>query len=186
MKNRRSAMKNLRWIVPALLLALATPGCVLVSGQFLIDFDLDSFDASTNTAVTREDVDLTTDSDYNDHKDDLKGLADVAVLGKITNSGSADIGVEVWMTGGPTTYTTPSEVTTNGTKLWGPFNLPAGDTKQVPWDESAKLFTSTGKALLINEIKGDGQFTIYAIADAGTYQFNVDNGVLALVIDFGK
>ncbi len=36
-------MKNLRWIVPALLLGLATPGCVLVSGQFLIDFDLDNF-----------------------------------------------------------------------------------------------------------------------------------------------
>jgi len=179
-------MKNLRWIIPALLLVFGAPGCVLVSGQFLIDFDLDTFDASTDTAVTRADVDLTTEDDYNDHKEDLKGLADVAVLGKITNSGSADIGVEVWMTGGPTTYTTPTEVTTNGTKLWGPFNLGAGVTKQVAWDESAGLFSEVGKALLINEIKGDGQFTIYAIGNAGTYQFNVDNGVLALAIEFGK
>lgn len=179
-------MKNLRWIIPALLLAVATPGCVLVSGQFLIDFDLDNFAASTDTAVTREDVDLTTESDYNDHKEDLKGLADVAVLGKISNTGSTDIGIEVWMTAGPTTYTTPTQVTTNGTKLWGPFNLGAGVTKQVNWDDSAKLFSTGGKALLISEIKGDGQFTIYAIADVGTYQFNVDNGVLALVLDFGK
>ncbi len=179
-------MKNLRWILPALLLAFATPGCVLVSGQFLIDFDLSNFDASTDTAVTREDVDLTTKSDYNDHKNDLKGLSDVAVLGKITNNGATDIGVEVWMTAAPTTYTTPTQVTTNATRLWGPFNLAASATKQVGWDESAKLFSSTGKALLINEIKGDGQFTIYAIANAGTYSFNVDNGVLALVIDFGK
>ncbi|HEY6221250.1 MAG TPA: hypothetical protein VIX13_01820 [Candidatus Eisenbacteria bacterium] len=179
-------MKNLRWIVPALLLAAATPGCVLVSGQFLIDFDLSNFTTSTDTAVTREDVDLTTKSDYQDHKNDLKGLSDVAVLGKITNNGVADIGVEVWMTASPTTYTTPGQVTANATKLWGPFNLAAGATKQVGWDESAKLFSSTGKALLINEIKGDGQFTIYAIANAGTYSFKVDNGVLALVIDFGK
>jgi len=179
-------MKNLRWIVPALLLAVAVPGCVLVSGQFLIDFELPNFAASTETVVTREDVDLTTEGDYNDHKDDLKGLADVAVLGKITNSGGTDIGVEVWMTAAPTTYLTPTQVTTNGTKLWGPFNLAAGATKQVGWDESAKLFSAGGKALLIDEIKGDGKFTIYAIADAGTYTFNVDNGVLALVIEFGK
>ena len=135
-------MKNLRWIVPALLLAFATPGCVLVSGQFLIDFELDNFNASTDSAVTREDVDLTTDSDYNDHKDDVKGLADVAVLGKITNLGSTAIGVEVWITPTPTTYTTPTEVTQNATKLWGPFDLAANATKQVGWDESAKLFTS--------------------------------------------
>lgn len=179
-------MKNLRWMVAALLLAVAAPGCVLVSGQFLIDFELDNFAASTDTIVTREDVDLTTEGDYNDHKDDLKGLADVAVLGKITNTGATDIGVEVWMTADATTYTTPTEVLTNGTKLWGPFNLAPGISKQVTWDESAKLFSAGGKALLINEIKGDGKFTIYAKAGIGTYSFTVDNGVLALVLDFGK
>jgi hypothetical protein len=179
-------MKHLRWIVPALLLGFATPGCVLVSGQFLIDFDLSNFSTSTSTAVTTQDVDLTTESVYNDHKSDLKGLADVAVLGKITNTGSTDIGVEVWMTAAPTAYTTPTEVTTNATKLWGPFNVKAGDSHQVGWDESAKLFDNTGKAVLLGEIKGDGKFTIYAIANVGTYSFKVDNGVLALTIEAGK
>ena len=179
-------MKSMRWIVPALILGLAAPGCVLVSGQFLLEFELEDFDVSTSTTVTVEDVDLNTESDYTDHKDDLKGLADVAVLGKITNTGSTAIGVEVWMTAASTAYTTPTEVTTNATKLWGPFNLNAGETKQVGWDESAALFSSTGKSLLLNEIKGDGMFTIYAIANVGTYGFDVDNGVLALVLDAGK
>lgn len=179
-------MKNLRWIVPALLLGLATPGCVLTSGQFLVNFNLDNFDVSTSTTVTTENVDLTTESAYQDHKNDLKGLSDIAVLGKITNTGTTDIGVEVWMTAGATAYTTPTEVTTNATKLWGPFNVKAGETKQVDWDESAKLFSTTGKALVLGEIKGDGKFTIYAIANVGTYSFKVDNGVLALVIDAGK
>lgn len=180
-------MKHLRWIVPALLLGFATPGCVLVSGQFLIDFDLDNFTTSTDTAVTTQDVDLTTESVYEDHKDDLKGLADIAVLGKITNSGSTDIGVEVWMTADNSViYTTPTEVTTNATKLWGPLNVKAGETKQIGWDESAALFNNTGKALVLNEIKGDGKFVVYAIANVGTYTFKVDNGVLALTIDAGK
>ncbi len=90
------------------------------------------------------------------------------------------------MTAASTAYTTPTEVTTNATKLWGPFNVKAGEAKQVGWDESAALFDETGKALLLNEIKGDGKFTIYAIANVGTYSFKVDNGVLALTISAGK
>ena len=178
-------MRTARWIAPALAVALAVSGCFLVSGQILIDFDLGSFDVTTST-VTREDVDLTTEEDYNDHKEDLKGLADVAVLGTINNTGATAIGVEVWMTTSTTTYTTVNEVTTNGTKLWGPFNLAAGSTATVGWDESAALFDATGKSVLIEDIKKDGQFTVYALSAAGTYEFDVDNGVLALVLDFGK
>ena len=178
-------MKTARWIVPALAVVLAVSGCFLVSGQFLIDFELDDFDVTTST-VTREDVDLTTEEDYNDHKEDLKGLADVAVLGTINNTGDTAIGVEVWMTPTSTNYTTVNEVTTNGTKLWGPFNLAANSSKTVGWDESAALFDPTGKDVLIADIKKDGQFTVYALSAAGTYEFDVDNGVLALVLDFGK
>lgn len=179
-------MKSLRWIVPALALALAPAGCVLVSGQILIDFELDDFDVTTETTVSREDVDLTTEEDYNDHKEDLKGLADLAVLGTLKNTGGTAIGVEVWITPGTTAYTTAAEVTANAIKLWGPLNVGAGGTVTVDWDDSAALFTSTGKAALISEIKGDGQFTAYAIANVGTYSFDVDNGVLALVLDFAK
>jgi hypothetical protein len=179
-------MKNLRWIVPALAIALAAPGCVLVSGQFLIDFELDDFTATTESAVTREDVDLTTEEDYNDHKEDLQSLSDVAVLGTVINTGSSAINVEVWMTAASTAYTTANEVEANATKLCGPFQVPGNSSKTVGWDESAALFTNTGKALLIQEIKGDGQFTVYAIAAEDTYSFEVENGVLALVLDFAK
>lgn len=182
-------MKTIRWIVPALALALAAAGCILVSGQFLIDFALDDFTTSTDTAVTRANVDLTTESDYQDHKADLKSIADIAVLGTMTNHLSTPIGVEVYMTVNQTSYTTADEVKTNGVRLWGPFQVAGNSSQTVDWDGSAKLFDSTGKAVLLNEIKGDksdGRFTLYAVADAGTYSFDVKNGVLALVLDFGK
>lgn len=179
-------MKSLRWIVPALAIALAAPGCVLTSGQFLIDFELDNFSTTTESAVTREDVDLNTEEDYADHKDELEALADVAVLGTLINNGGTAINAEVWMTAGETAYTTANEVEANATKLWGPFNVAAGASKTVDWDESAALFSTAGKALLINEIKGDGVFTVYMIAAEDTYSFEVQNGVLALVIEFAK
>lgn len=180
-------MKTLRWIVPALAIALAAPGCVLVSGQFLIDFELNDFTTTTQSAVARQDVDLNTEEDYNDHKDDLQTLSDVAVLGTVINNGDAPIHVEVWMTAdNSVTYTTAAEVTANATRLWGPFTVPANQSTTTDWDESAELFKKLGKDLLIQEIKGDGQFTIYAIAVEETYSFDVQNGVLALVLDFAK
>ena len=179
-------MKTLRYLVPALVLALSAAGCILVSGQFVVSFNLDSFSTVTQSTVTRQDIDLNTESDYKDHKSDLKSIVDIAVLGKVTNNGANPIGVEVYMT--PTSTNLPDEATVKSTaiKLWGPFTLAAGATKTIDWNDSAKLFSKTGKAALLTEVMGDGQFTVYAVGDAGTYDISVDKGVLALTLDFGK
>jgi len=178
-------MKNLRLILPILALALFAPGCILTSGQFLIDFDLPNITASSTTGVVGEQIDLSNDSDYKDHKDDVKAIVDYAVLGTFKNTGAADVDVEVWMTRDLTSLTTGGAVTGSGIKVWGPLKVPAGGTVTVDWDTSAKMFTAAGKQALLDEAKGDGNFTLYAVGTAGTYSFDVDNGVIALVIDFG-
>ena len=73
----------------------------------------------------------------------------------------------------------------NGVKLWGPFDVAAGQTVSIGWDESAKLITPQGEALLIEEVKGDGVFTLYLVGTAGTYSFEVNDGVLVLTLDAG-
>jgi len=178
-------MKNLRWILPCLALVLFAPGCILTSGQILIDFDLPDISATSSTGLVGEQIDLNDEEDYKEHKDKLKDLADFAVLGTFHNTGGSDVDIEVWMTRGLTTYTTATEVTTNGIKLWGPFKVASAASKSIDWDGSAALFTAAGKQAILQEAKGDGSFTLYAIGAAGTYQFDVDNGVLALVIDVG-
>jgi len=72
-------------------------------------------------------------------------------------------------------------------KLWGGILVPAGTSAAVNWDTSAGLFTPAGKAMILAQATppGDGNFTLYVIGSSGTYQFNVTNGVLALVIDAG-
>ena len=179
-------MKALKFVIPALVLALAAAGCILVSGQFLVDFDLPNFQATTDSNIVAEQIDLNTNDDYNDHKEDLKAIVDIAVLGKVTNNDAGAVGVEVWMTAGATNYTTSTEISNNATKLWGPFVVLGGATKTVDWNESAALFTAAGKSLLLSEVKGDGEFTLYAIGNTTTYDINVDNGVLAITLDFGK
>jgi hypothetical protein len=175
----------------ALLLAtlVLAAGCVLTSGQIVIAFDID--DATiTATGVDGESIDLNENSDYEDHKEDLAGVADLAIVGKIENQGGA-LNVEAWMTNAETDFTTDAEVRANGIRLWGPFALAADETKVIGWDESAALFQEAGKDALLEEVKGeggtngDGRFTLYLLGSAGTYQFSIDDGALVLVIDAG-
>ena len=177
-------MKNARWFVPGLMLAaLLTAGC-LISGQFLVNFALGNLDVVAS-GVDGIGVDLNTIEEYADHKDKLKGLADIDILGDFVNTGTNDLSVEVWMTDETTpALTTPAAVMAAGTRVWGPFNLAAGATWTITWDESAALF-GAGKAPLLAQIKGDGVFTLYALTQSGAYAFRIDNGKLIVVIDAG-
>ena len=151
-------MKALRF--SALLLPVALAGCLLTTGQFNIDVDLEDAFVS-GSGVDREYVDLNTNEDYVDHKDDLAGIADIAVVGTAQNFTGSDLDVEAWITGDETFYTTASQVRSNAVKLWGPFALAAGETKKITWDDSAALFNADGKSVVLNQLTGDGTFTVY-------------------------
>ena len=175
-----------RWSrhAPSVLAVLAA-GCILVSGQILVDFELGDITVTAPDALTAQAVDLNTISDYADHKAELQGVVDMAVVGTIENTGSQAIQVVVWITPGPTNHTTQTALQADATakQLWGPFALAAGATSTVDWDQSAGLFDKAGKDLLLQEIKGDGIFTLYFLAQSGTYSFEVRDGFLILVLD---
>ena len=154
-------MKALRFA--ALLLPVAIAGCIVSTGQFNIDYELGDLFVN-GFSVDREPVDLNSNSDYTDHKSDLDGLTDMGLTGTATNNSGGPIDVEIWITPGTTTHTTPAQVRASAQRLWGPFDLATGETKRITWDESAKLFRAEGKNVLFNELKGDGAFTLYAIS----------------------
>jgi hypothetical protein len=179
-----------RWLLASLAVAaVGASGCIITSAQILAAFDLPNpFTInSTTDPFERVLVDLNTIEDYADNKDKLKGLTDFAVLGTFVNESGPAGGVEVWVTADNTNYTSVGEVTTNGTKLWGPGQIGASGTAEgtvtLSWDDSAALFTSAGKTIVINEANGDGAFTLYTFGTAGLYQIRVDNGSLVLVLD---
>jgi len=183
-------MKNLRLSLPSLVLAaLTASGCWLVSGQFTVSKNLpDPLTVGGVTSLVSAQIDLTTESEYKDHKDDLKGLVDCALLGTFTNTLGTALSVEVWLTPATTNYTTEAGLNGDNTrvKVWGAFNLAGNASRRIRWDESAALFSKTGKAALLAEAKGDGKFTLYAKGATAPYAFQVDKGVAVVVIDAGK
>jgi len=186
-------MKNMRLILPSLLLAaLTASGCFLLSGQFTVSSDLtDPLTIAGSGSLVSEQIDLNTESDYKDHKSDLKDLVDCAFLGTFkNNSTTTTLSIEVWMTPALTSYTTdaPPGLSADPTrvKVWGPLTLAANESKKIGWDESSALFTKAGKQALLTEVKGDGSFTVYAKGTSATYNFTLTHGVAVVVIDAGK
>jgi len=179
-------INRLRIFIPSIALAaLTVTGCFVTSGQVLVKFDLPNpVHAASTTPIVGLYIDLNTISEYNDHKDKIKNLTDIALLGTIHNIGLTPIDCEVWMVDGVSLTLTPSQVQNQGTRVWGPLHLEAGSTHKITWDESSKLF-SDGKAPLLAQVKGDGQFSLYLLAPVGAYDFDLTNGGLALVIGAG-
>lgn len=181
-------IKNLRlWLPVTALLGLMTAGCMLVSGQFIVTFDFDDpLTVGSPTALAGVAVDLNTESDYADHKDELKDVADLALVGKIVNQTGTAVDIEVWMVASPgALLTTDAAVRAAGQKIWGTLNIPANGTVTINWNKSAALFT--GRKALVDQIKGDGRFDLYALGSTGTgYAFQIQKGALIAVIAAGK
>jgi len=177
-------MKTLRTAVPLLALAaLAAAGCFLLSGQFVVNYALPDPLPSSGTTFVGVDVDLNTISDYNDHKDDLKRVDDVALIGDFHNKAGSSANVQAWLVPAGTLGLSPSQVTANGVLLWGPLAVAANATEHVDWNRSAQLFK--GRQTLIDEVKGDGHFSLYVLA-SGSFDLEVKKGAVIAVIGAAK
>lgn len=179
-------MKTLRRAVPALLAlaAVAAAGCFLVSGQFVVTYDLPSpvtFNSTGTFAGTS--VDLNSISDYADHKEDLKRVDDLALVGDFHNNNGTAVNMDVYIVPAGTTSLTPAQVLSTGVKMWGPLSIPANGTVSVDWNRSASLFV--GRQTLIDEIKGDGAFALYGVA-SGAFDVTITKGAVIAVIGAAK
>src|SRR5207249_5161970 len=174
-------MKTLRTAVPLLALAaLAAAGCFLLSGQFVVNYALpDPLHVLSGTTLTAVDVDLNTISEYNDHKDDLKRVDDVALIGDFHNNAGSSVNIQAWLVPAGTLNLTPSQVTANGVLLWGPLTVAGNATQHVDWNGSAQLFK--GRQTLIDEVKGDGRFSLNLLA-SGSFDLTVTKGAVSAVI----
>ncbi|MEO5988155.1 MAG: hypothetical protein ABIU54_08890 [Candidatus Eisenbacteria bacterium] len=179
-------MKNIRLWLPGIALAgLISAGCMLISGQFTVVYTFaDPINVVSPSALAGQVVDLNTISEYKDHKDNLKAVVDLAVLGKFTNLTSTNSAIEIWIVPSPgAALTNDAAVRASGQKIWGPLNVAGNSSVNVTWDQSAALFT--GRQALITEVKGDGVFALYALAN-GPYSFRINKGAFIAVISAGR
>ena len=174
-------MRTLRTAVPVLALAaLAAAGCFLISGQFVVNHALPTpLTVASGATLAGTDVDLNTSSTYTDHKDKLKRVEDLALTGDFHNNTPTAATVDVWLVKSAALNLSLAQVQAQGTRLWGPLSVAGNTTESVDWDRSAKLFV--GRQALIDEIHGDGHFSLYVIA-GGSFNLTITDGMVIAVI----
>ncbi len=181
-------MKTLRNAVPLVALAaLAAAGCFLVSGQFVVNYALPSpLTFNTVGSFAGVGVDLNTIGEYSDHKADLKRVDDLSLIGDFHNNNlTTAVTIEAWIVPTGATNLTPTTLpTSGGVKLWGPLAIPANGTVSVDWNKSAGLFV--GRQALIDEIKGDGSFSLYVKGTGATFDVTLTKGAVIAVIGAAK
>ena len=177
--------KRARIALAGAALAALTTGCILISGQFLVQVELGDVSVNSALPVAGMYVDLPSDGTYRDHKDDIKSLEDLVLVGSVHNPGSVGLSVIVYLIDGNPGPLSSNTITQQGTRVWGPLAVGAGATEVIDWNRSSALFGS-GKDVLLDHVKGDGQFSLYAVSDGSPFQFDLKDAVFIAVIGAGK
>lgn len=146
------------FLAATLALSLVVTGCIL-SGQFVILFDIDQNIHSTDTVLGKVAVDLTTDETWRDHKDDIQAIVDIKFEAKFVNNEATAASGEVWIA--TEDYATVAQVEANATRILSGIVVPASGSKDVSFTESSDYIENLDTVLDLVE---GGVFFLYGIA----------------------
>jgi hypothetical protein len=149
-------------ILAAILIPLIIAGCI-VNGTVVYIFDL-AGEWIPNGAMQSRYVNLSDNSDFQDNKDKLKSVDSVVLVGDIINMGNQALSADVYIS--DYSYTTPAQVIENGTQIFSSPTIGANDTLHINWKDGLSYITNLNS--IEKEIKGDGQFYVYAISSSGS------------------
>jgi hypothetical protein len=142
-------------------------GC-LVSGTFVTTFTFGNFGITVDQQLYHFKVDLSGNSTWEEHKDNIKDIEVVGFEVWITNfqSGSPTFNVYVDDADQPE-YTTVSEVQANATKVIENLSLKPGPNVQthVTYGQSFKYLKNVDK---LKELAHAGAFHFYGMVDGAT------------------
>ena len=159
-------MKNIlkRFGIPAVIAAslMVMLGC-LISGTFVVITHIDPFCFSSTAQFYYYHVDLTTESEWNDHKDKIDFIDAVGFDFWITNHSSSDVTYSVYVDPhGAAVLSSPATVKTDATEVFGELVVAGNSSKHVTYAESLGYVKNL--ATLKTVVK-TGAFNYYGLAE---------------------
>jgi hypothetical protein len=161
-------------------IALVFGGCLL-SGQITLFHRID-VGTATDATITPTSVDFNEESDYTDHKDDIKSVDAISVVAHVTNNLGTPASVRMYLSN-DATLDTVSEVEDQATLVFVSPTVPAGGTLNIGWADGFQYVEN--EDVVIDEVFGDGIFTIYTIADVVPFSLDV-KAEISVTLTVGK
>ena len=165
-----------------IVVALLLSGC-LVSGTFVIVEDVD-FSFTANTGFYWYPVDLTGNSVWEDHKDEIDFIDVLGMSFDIQNNSSQTCELNVWFVGatGPADMQNPpASIPSNAVQVITALTVPGNSTRTVTYQESLG-FISNIEAF--KAIVKSGRFDYFGTSCGGTGDslFVVTNGNIIITV----
>lgn len=152
--NKGKGNRKYFWILPLLVIVLVS-GCWLVSGTWVIIYDVDNADIFATEHFYKFTVDLTKETIWQDHKDDLDNIEDIAFTFKLINQGADTATAQV--------YVSPDDTLTvmgSATIILDGINVPGNDSLLV---DMAHYYDLLQNFETLRDLVKTGVFTAYAI-----------------------
>lgn len=146
--------KKYFWLLPLLVITLIS-GCWIFSGTWVIIYDVDNTDIFATEHFYKFTVDLTKESIWQDHKDDLDNIEDIAFTFKLINQGADTATGQV--------YVSPDDTLTvmgSATIILDGLSVPDGDSLHVTM---AHYYDLLQNFETLRDLVKTGVFTSYAI-----------------------
>jgi len=171
-------MKNRFYVLFSLLAALTVlvSGCLL-SGTFVMNLNLNEMIFASQTMYAQQ-IDVTTNQTWQNHKDQVKDITDIGFALKIENNSSLTAAGELYITDNGA-LTTPAEVKSNATLILTGISVAPNTTKTITWSESYQYIRNLAT---IKEQVRSGSFWVYALVDNAPLDLRVYNG--SLIVTF--
>ena len=163
-----------------LFLALAPvviAGC-LISGQITFVEDI-NIKATTDSAVSREYVDLNRNADYEEHKNDIASVDAVAIVAIIENNLPTSTSGEIWFTPDSTFYDDAGDIRANGIRIMATPTIAGSSTLTITWNDAFSFMEN--EQAVIDEVLGDGKMTFYGIASTTPFDLDIQAQVVVTV-----
>lgn len=164
------------------LIGLVVTGC-LVSGTFVLVEDVE-FDFTADSGFYWYPVDLSGNSDWEDHKDDIDDIDAVGFEFVIENTSgvSSTFTVQfVAATGVASTLVEPTSIPDDAVTVISGLTVAAGATRTVTYAESLGMISNLAA---LKAIIKSGRFDYYGTSSGGSgdFPFEVTNGKIIVTV----
>ena len=148
----------------AVMLSLLVVGC-LGTGTITFKYDFDEFYTSSGSMHVEE-VDLTTNEDYNDNKDRIKSVDQVSVVGWFINEEQVANSAEIFISN--LEYDEPDTVRKYATRVFTSPVIPGNDSVFISWSDA---LAHIERLDYLKERVDKGYFWLYGLADNSPFTF---------------
>lgn len=156
--------KYLLAVMPFLaLLGIWIQGCLL-SGTYVITFEVKEEIISTQDSINSASVNLSDNPDWRDHKEDIKYVDEVGFTFKVQNLSSTDSATgQLYITHfGDSTLSHVDSIKKNTTKIVDGIVLAPGEEKHILWNESFNYILNLD---VLKKHVESGSFHLYGICE---------------------